>query len=193
MALIGALYSDEALRLRTLAFELGFGADIEGLQNACIDCCDDIHSAVEIGFVNTRFPCVRKASFHSRLAVAHHGDGQTHEYFFALTEICSGVSIAVKLTEISSLDHGLTPPEKDCATLTGKVRLGCLALKCLPPPECSYAWCNNPVWVYWMRPPVARRSLKFLPQIHKRGLRISRGQTDRLAGPHAVHCPRGHR
>jgi hypothetical protein len=139
-----------------LAFELGFGADVERLQNPCIDSCDDIHSAIEIGFVDTRFPCVRKATFHSRLAVAHHGNGETHKYFFALAEIFNGVSLAVKLPEVSSLNHGLTPPDKDGAALTGKVRSLGLAVKCVSLPAHSYAWRNNRVWVYWRRPPVAR-------------------------------------
>jgi hypothetical protein len=81
---VGALHKNEVLTLGTLAFELGFGADVERLKNPCINGCDHIHSAVEIGVVNTCFPCVRKAAFYSRLAVTNHGDGKTHEYLFAL-------------------------------------------------------------------------------------------------------------
>ncbi len=66
-----------------LAFELGFGANVKGLQNPRVDGRDDVHSAVEICFVNACFPCVRKAALHSRLAVAHHGHGESHQHFFA--------------------------------------------------------------------------------------------------------------
>jgi hypothetical protein len=92
-------------RCFALAFELGFGADVERLKNPRIDGCNHIHGAVQIDFVNTRFPCVRKAAFHSRLAIAHHGDGKTHEYLFAFAQIFNGVSIAVKPPEISSFNH----------------------------------------------------------------------------------------
>jgi hypothetical protein len=93
-----------------LAFELGFGADVERLQNPCIDSCDDIHGTVQIGFVNACFPCIHKAALHSRLAIAHHGDGKAHEYLFAFTQIVNGVSITVKLPEISPLNHRISPP-----------------------------------------------------------------------------------
>ncbi|ETX00956.1 MAG: hypothetical protein ETSY1_09360 [Candidatus Entotheonella factor] len=92
-----------------LTFELGFGANVERLQNTCIDGSDHIHSTVQIGFVNTCFPCIRKAAFHSRLTVAHHGNRKAHEDLFTFTQIVNGVSIAVKLPEISSLNHRLSP------------------------------------------------------------------------------------
>lgn len=93
--------------LVALAFELGFRADVERLKNPCIDGCNDIHGTVQIGFVNAGFPCVRKAAFYSRLTIAHHSDGKSHKDLFAFTQIINGVSIAVKLTEISSLHHKL--------------------------------------------------------------------------------------
>jgi hypothetical protein len=93
-----------------LAFELGFGADVERLQDPCIDSCDHIHGTVQIGFVNTCFPCVHKAALHSGLTIAHHGDSKAYEYLFAFTQIVNSVSITVKLPEISSLNHRVPSP-----------------------------------------------------------------------------------
>ncbi len=91
-----------------LTFELCFGANVEGLQNPCIDGRDDVHGTVEIGFVNARFPCVRKASLHSRLAIAHHGNGEAHQHLFALGEVVDGVCIAIELAKISPIAHVLS-------------------------------------------------------------------------------------
>lgn len=135
------------LPIVVLAFELGFGADVERLNNPCIDGCDDIHSTVEIGFVNACFPCIRKAALYSRLAIAHHGNGKTHEYLFALAKIFDGVSIAIKLSKISPLAHMIPLSYMDGAMLIGKVPLASVAATCSPPPGCSYAWHSSPVWV----------------------------------------------
>jgi hypothetical protein len=57
------------------AFELCFGTDVERLNNPSIYRCHYIHSTIQIRFRNTSLPCVRKASFDSRLAVTYHGYG----------------------------------------------------------------------------------------------------------------------
>jgi hypothetical protein len=89
-----------------VALELRFGANVERLHNPGIHRCNDIHGTVQIVFTDAGFPCVRKTAFHSRLAIAHYGDGESHEHFFAFAQITYGVGIAVELTEIGSFRHG---------------------------------------------------------------------------------------
>jgi hypothetical protein len=73
---------------------------IERLQNSRIDSGDHIHRRVQFFFGHSRFPCVRKAPFHSRIAEPHHRDGQTHEHFLALAETGHGVRVSVELTKV---------------------------------------------------------------------------------------------
>jgi hypothetical protein len=78
---------------------------MERLQNARIDSGDDINGTIQIVFIDSRFPCVRKAAFDSRLTVAREGDGEPHKYFFTLAEVRHRVSIAVELAEIGFFAH----------------------------------------------------------------------------------------
>lgn len=89
-----------------VSFELGFGANIEGLENTGVHRRNDVHGAIQVGFGNTCFPCVRKAAFHSGLTVPDHGHRQAHEDFFTLTQIGDGVGIAVKLSKVGPVVHG---------------------------------------------------------------------------------------
>ena len=59
---------------------------IQRLQNTGIHRGDDIHSRIEFFFRHPRFPCVRKAAVHSRIAEPHHGCRQTDQHFLALGE-----------------------------------------------------------------------------------------------------------
>ncbi len=95
------------LVLQGLTFELGFGTEVEGLHDPRIHRGNDIDGAIEIVLSNAGLPCVRKAAFHSGLAVAHQGDGQAHKDCLALAQIGDGVGLTVQLPEISSLAHVL--------------------------------------------------------------------------------------
>jgi hypothetical protein len=88
------------------AFELRFGADIERLNNPSVHCGDDIHCAIQVWVRNSCFPCVRKASFDSRLTVPHHSYGQAHKHLLALAQIRHGMGITVKLSKIGPVTHG---------------------------------------------------------------------------------------
>jgi hypothetical protein len=86
------------LRLRT---------DIERLQNARIDSGDHINRTIQIEFIDSGFPCVRKAALDSRLTVARKGNSEPHKYFFTLAEVRHRVGIAVELAEIGFFAHHL--------------------------------------------------------------------------------------
>jgi hypothetical protein len=51
---------------------------IERLQNTRVDGRNHIHRRVEFRFSHSRFPCVRKAPLHSRIAQPHHRHGNPH-------------------------------------------------------------------------------------------------------------------
>jgi hypothetical protein len=86
-------------------FELRFGADVERLNNPGVDRRDHVHGAIQVSIGNPGFPCVRKASFDSRLTIAHHGHGQAHEDLLAFAQIGHRMRIAVELPEISPITH----------------------------------------------------------------------------------------
>jgi hypothetical protein len=76
------------------------------LDNPGIHCGNDIHGSIQVGIGNPGFPCVRKASFHSRLTIADHGYGQPHEDLLTLTQVGYGVGITIELSEVGSFRHG---------------------------------------------------------------------------------------
>jgi hypothetical protein len=76
---------------------------IQGLQHTRIHCGDDIHRRVQFFFRHPRFPCVRKASFDSRVAESHHRHGQADEHLFTVAETFDSVSVTVEGAKISSL------------------------------------------------------------------------------------------
>jgi hypothetical protein len=85
--------------------ELRLRADIERLQNARIDSGDHINGTIQIVFIDSGFPCVRKAALDSRLTVARKGNGEPHKYFFTLAEVRCRVGITVELAEIGFFAH----------------------------------------------------------------------------------------
>jgi hypothetical protein len=111
-------------------FELRFRTDVQRLNNASVHCGNHIRSTIEIAFSNTGFPCVRKASFDSRLAVTHHGDGYPHEDFFTLAQVRDGMGIPVELSKIGFVAHGVSPlyPLFICNPAYSRVQLTVLLL-----------------------------------------------------------------
>jgi len=57
---------------------------IQRLQHARVYGGDHIHRRIEIFFGHTRFPCVRKAAIHSRIAKPHHCGREIDEHLLAL-------------------------------------------------------------------------------------------------------------
>jgi hypothetical protein len=101
--IVGVRFS--AVSVVRSALELSLRADIERLQNARIDSGNHINGTIQIVFIDSGFPCVRKAAFDSRLTVARKGDGEPHKYFFTLAEVRRRVGIAVELAEIGFFAH----------------------------------------------------------------------------------------
>ena len=73
---------------------------IQRLQNSRVHCGNDIYRRIEFFFSHSRFPCVRKAPLHSRIAEPHHRDRQTNQHLLALGEASDGMSVTVEGTEI---------------------------------------------------------------------------------------------
>jgi len=78
------------------------------LQNSRVDGGDYAHRRVQLFFRHSRFPRIREAPIHSRIAEPHHRNGETDEHFLALGEAFDGVRIAVECSEISFF-HCFTP------------------------------------------------------------------------------------
>jgi len=91
--------------MQSIAFELGFGANVERLDNPCIHGSDNVHRHIYIFLSDAGLPCVRKAPLDSRLTVAHKGYRQTHKDLLALAQIGHCVGVAVELPKISALTH----------------------------------------------------------------------------------------
>jgi hypothetical protein len=92
--------------MQCLALELGSGANVQRLNNAGINCRNDVHSSVQIFLRDTGLPCVRKAPLHSRLTVPHEGHRQADQYLLALAQVGYRMRIPIKLAEIRALTHG---------------------------------------------------------------------------------------
>ena len=69
---------------------------IQRLQHSRVHRGDHVHRRIELFFRHPRFPCVRKAPIHSRIAQPHHRDGETDEHLLTLGKTLDGVRIAVK-------------------------------------------------------------------------------------------------
>jgi len=80
-----------------------FDALIQRLQNARVDGRNHIHRRVQFFLRHPRFPCVRKASFHSRVAQSHHRNGQADEHLFAVAETFDSMGVTVEGAKISFL------------------------------------------------------------------------------------------
>jgi hypothetical protein len=80
------------------------------LQNPRVHRGDHVHGGVQLFFGHPRFPCVRKAPLHSRIAKPHHGDRETDQHFLPLGETFHGMGIAIKSSKVSFLRrHQLIP------------------------------------------------------------------------------------
>jgi hypothetical protein len=76
---------------------------VQGLQNPCVHRRNHINRRIEFFLGHARFPCVRKAAVHSRIAEPHHRDGKANEHFLAICQALHGVSIAIKSSKIGFL------------------------------------------------------------------------------------------
>jgi hypothetical protein len=92
--------------MERIALELSCGANVQRLNNAGIDCRDDVHSSVQICLRDTGFPCVRKAPLHSRLTITYESNRQPNKYLLALAQVGHRMRIPIKLAEIRALTHG---------------------------------------------------------------------------------------
>jgi len=91
--------------MQRITLELRCGANVQRLNNAGIDYRNDIHGSVQFCLRDTGFPCVRKASFYSRLTVTYEGHRQPNKYLLALTQVGHRMRIPIKLAEIRALTH----------------------------------------------------------------------------------------
>jgi len=73
---------------------------IERLQDSRINRCDHIHRGIQLFLGHARFPCVRKAAIHSRIAQPHHRDSETHQHLLALGQAFDGVGVFVESSEV---------------------------------------------------------------------------------------------
>jgi hypothetical protein len=76
---------------------------IERLQNARVHCGNHVDRGVQLFFGHARFPCIRKAPIHSRIAEPHHRNRETDEHLLALAETLHGVRVAVESSKVGFL------------------------------------------------------------------------------------------
>jgi hypothetical protein len=111
--------------MQRIALELSCGAKVQGLNDAGIDCRNDIHASVQVCLRDTGFPCVRKASLYSRLTVTHEGNCQPNKYLLALAQVGYRMRIPIKLAKICALTHdfllGSPSWREGCAAREGLV------------------------------------------------------------------------
>jgi hypothetical protein len=102
--------------MQCIALELSCGAHVQRLNNAGIDCRNDVHGSIQICLRNTGFPCVRKASLYSRLTITYEGNRQPDKYLLALAQVGHRMRIPIKLAEIRALTHDFllgSPPLRE--------------------------------------------------------------------------------
>jgi hypothetical protein len=106
------------LTRQRITLELSCGTNVQRLNNAGIDCRNDVHGSVQICLRDTGFPCVRKASLYSRLTVTYEGNRQPNKYLLTLTQVGHRMRIPIKLAEIRALTHcfllGSPPLRQGC-------------------------------------------------------------------------------
>jgi len=76
---------------------------IERLQDSGIHGGDHIDGGIQLFFGHARFPCVRKAPLHSRIAEPHHRDSKTHQHLLALAQAFHCMGVAVKGSKVGFL------------------------------------------------------------------------------------------
>jgi hypothetical protein len=103
--MITAFFTENYLRFCSLLDSL-----IERLKDTRIDCGDHIHRRVEFLFGHSRFPCIRKASFHSGIAQAHDRHRKPDEHFLSFRETFHRMGVTIDLAKIGFLrSHGFVP------------------------------------------------------------------------------------
>jgi hypothetical protein len=80
---------------------------IQRLQHSRIHRGDHIHRGIQFFFGHPRFPCVRKASFHSWVAQPHHRNSQANEHLFTIAETFDSVRVTIERAEIGFLQFGI--------------------------------------------------------------------------------------
>jgi hypothetical protein len=76
---------------------------IQRLQHSRIHRGDHIHRSIQLLFRHPRFPCVRKAPLHSRIAKTHHRHGEADEHFLPVGETVHRVGITIERTKVGFL------------------------------------------------------------------------------------------
>jgi hypothetical protein len=85
-----------------------FDALIQRLQNTRVNGRNHIHRRVQFFLRHSRFPCIRKAPFHSWVAQSHHRNGQADEHLLSLAETFDGMSVTIESSKIGFL-QSVTP------------------------------------------------------------------------------------
>jgi drug/metabolite transporter (DMT)-like permease len=80
---------------------------VNALPNSGHDSRGQVKCGVQNFLFDSRFPGVRQAAVHSRLAVAHNGNSKPHQFFLAISEQVGGVRVPIVLAKIRSLAHGI--------------------------------------------------------------------------------------
>jgi hypothetical protein len=89
--------------VRQLRFASLLDPLVQRLQHARIHRSDYVYCRIEFLFRHPGFPCVRKASFDSRVAQSHHRNGQADEHLFAVAETFDSMGVTVEGAKISFL------------------------------------------------------------------------------------------
>jgi len=102
-----------------------FDALIERLQDTRIHRGDDIHGGVQFFVGHSRFPCIRKAPFHSRIAEPHHRHGKTDEHLLAFGKTLNSMGVTIELAKVSFLQNAslLSDSTPVSGLESGKIRL----------------------------------------------------------------------
>jgi hypothetical protein len=79
-----------------------FDSLIQRLQDTRIHGGNNIHRRIQFFLGHSRFPCIRKAPFHSRIAEAHHRHRQANQHLFPGSETFHGMGVTIELAEIGS-------------------------------------------------------------------------------------------
>ena len=87
--------------LLSLTLTSRFDPLIQRLQNSRIHRRDYVNGGIQLFLRHPRFPCVRKAPLHSRIAQPHHRDREPYKHFLALGQTLDGVGVFIESSEVS--------------------------------------------------------------------------------------------
>ncbi len=73
---------------------------IQRLQHTRIHRRDHIHRRIELFFRHPRFPCVRKAAIHARIAKPRYHHGEIDQHLLAFGETFDGMRVAIEGSKI---------------------------------------------------------------------------------------------